>query len=64
MQTPTTTSGASRFCGYCAHAVQAGKFVVEGIMRGERDNKSNNNKNKLQENTDEDERALESLALM
>ena len=63
MQTPTTTSGASRFCGYCAHAVQAGKFVVEGIMRGERDNKGNKN-NKLQENTDEDERALESLALM
>ena len=64
MQTPTTTSGASRFCGYCAHhAVQAGKFVVEGVMRGERVNKGNN-KNKLQENTDEDERALESLALM
>ena len=63
MQTPTTASGASRFCGYCAHAVQAGKFVVEGKMRGERDNKGNN-KNKLQENTDEDERALESLALM
>ena len=63
MQTPTTTSGASTFCGYCAHAVQAGKFVVEGIMRGERDNKGNKN-NKLQENTDEDERALESLALM
>ena len=63
MQTPTTTSGASRFCGYCAHAVQASKFAVEGIMRGERDNKGNN-KHKLQENTDEDERALELLALM
>jgi hypothetical protein len=29
MQTPTTTSGASRFCGNCAHAVQAGKFCEE-----------------------------------
>ena len=63
MQTTTTASGVSRFCGYCAHTVQAGKFVVEGVMRGERVNKGNN-KNKLQENTDEDERALESLALM
>ena len=37
----------------------------EGIMRGEIDNiNQGNNKNKLQENTDEDERALELLALM